>query len=113
MALGHDYGQNADSFYIIQPANTFSSAQQFAFVVNLDQRIGTTQVKLALVKELSGGAESVVLSVPMDISNPDYSSFANKFVTSTLMSGQAPGKYKFEMETDVKVVASASFTYTG
>lgn len=113
MALGHDYGQNADSFYIIQPADKFSSVQQFAFVVNLDQRVGTTQVKLALVKVLSGGAESVVLSVPMTISNPDYASFANKFTTSDLMSGQAPGKYKLEMETDTTVVASASFTYTG
>ena len=113
MALGHDYGQNANGFYITQPADTFRSGQQFAFVVNLDQSIGTTQAKLALVKELSGGAESVVLSVPMNISNPDYASFANKFSTSTLMYGQAPGKYKLEMETDTTVVASATFTYTG
>jgi hypothetical protein len=113
MALGHNYGQNANGFYIINPADTFSSAQQFAFAVNLDQRIGTTQAKLALVKELSGGAESVVFSAPMNIPNPDYSSFANKLATSTLMYGQTPGKYKLEMETDTAVVASASFTYTG
>lgn len=113
MALGHDYGQNADGFYITQPADTFRSGQQFAFVVNLDKGIGTTQAKIALVKELSGGAESVVLSVPMNISNPDFSTFANKFATSTLMYGETAGKYKLEMETDTAIVASATFTYTG
>lgn len=113
MALGHDYGQNVNSFYIINPADTFSSAQQFAFVVTLDNRVGTTQAKLALVKELSGGAESVEFSVPMNIANPDYSTFANKFATSVLMSSEAPGKYKLQMETDTTVIASATFTYTG
>ncbi|HEY7340397.1 MAG TPA: hypothetical protein VH591_05930 [Ktedonobacterales bacterium] len=113
MALGHDYGQNANSFYIIQPADTFRSGQQFAFVVNLDKGIGTTQAKLALVKLQSGGVETVEFSVPMNISNPDYASFANKFAVSTLMSGEAPGNYKLQLETDTAVVASANFTYTG
>ncbi len=81
--------------------------------MNLDYAVGTTQAKIALVKELSGGAESVVFSVPMNISNPAFSTFANKFATSTLMYGDAAGKYKLEMETDTAVVASATFTYTG
>ncbi len=113
MALGHDYGQNSDGFYIIQPADKFSSSDQFAYVVTLNQGIGTTQAKLALVKELGGGAESVVFSAPVNISNPDYSSFANKISTTTLMYGDAPGTYKLEMETDTAVVASETFTYTG
>ncbi len=113
MALGNDYGQNANGFYITHPADTFSSSDQFAFVVNLDHGIGTTQAKIAVVKELSGGAESVVLTVPMNISNPNYSSFANKFSTGTLMYGEAAGKYKLQIETDTEVVASANFTYKG
>lgn len=113
MALGHNYGQNSNGFYIVSPADKFASSDQFAFVVNLDQSIGTTQAKLVLVKVLSGGAESAVLTVPMTISNPQYASFANKFPTSDLMYGEPAGKYKLEMETDTQVVASATFTYTG
>jgi hypothetical protein len=113
MALGHNYGQNSDGFYIIQPANTFSSGQKFAFVVTLDQGIGTTQAKLALVKELSGGVETVEFSIPMNISNPDFNQFANKYNVSSLMYGEAHGKYKLELLTDTEVVASATFTYKG
>lgn len=113
MTLGHDYGQNGNGFYITQPADKFASGDQLAYVVNLDQGIGTTQAKIALVKELGGGAESVVFSAPVNISNPDYSSFANKVPVATMMYGEAPGQYKLEMETDTAVVADALFTYTG
>lgn len=113
MALGHDFGQNSNGFYILKPADKFTSADQFAFVVNLDHGVGTTQAKIVLVKEEAGGAESVVLSIPMNISNPDFASFANKFSTATLMYGDAAGAYKLEMETDTSVVASAKFTYLG
>lgn len=113
MALGHGYGQNADGFYITQPADTFSRGQQIAYVVTLDQGIGTTQVKIALVKELAGGAESVVFSTSVGISDPSYNQFANQIAVSTLMYGEAAGKYKLEIETDTAVIASATFTYTG
>lgn len=113
MALGHDFGQNSNGFYISKPADKFSASDEFAYVVNLDQGIGTTQAKIALVKELGGGAESVVFSAPMDISNPNYNTFANKVSVATMMYGDAPGTYKLEMETDTAVVADATFTYTG
>lgn len=113
MALGHNYGQTSNGFYIIQPADKFSSSDEIAYVVNLDQGIGTTQAKFALVKELGGGAESVVFSAPVNISNPDYSSFANKVSVATLMYGDDPGQYKLELETDTAVVADATFTYAG
>lgn len=113
MALGHDFGQDSNGFYITRPADTFRSADEFAYVVNLDHGIGTTQAKIVLVKEEVGGAESVVFSVPTTISNPSFASFANKFPMSTLMAGESAGKYKLEMETDTAVVASATFTYAG
>ncbi len=106
MALGHNYTQDTNGFYITQPADKFSYSSEFAFVVNLDQGIGTTQAKMALVKEEAGGAESVVDSVPFNIANPDYAQFANKFPTHDLMFGNSPGKYKLELQTDSAVIAS-------
>jgi hypothetical protein len=111
MALGHDYTQDSSGFHIVHPAGKFSSSNQFAFVVTLDQGIGTTQAKMVLVKVQSGGVESVQLAVPMNISNPDFSQFANRFAVADLMFGESPGKYKLEMQTDTSTVASAQFTY--
>lgn len=114
MALGHDYKQDSsNSFVIVGPADTFSSGDQFAYVINLDQGIGTTQAKLVLAKENGGGSESVVDSIPMSIADPNDNEFANKIAMSDLMYGQAPGKYKLELQTDTQVLASETFTYIG
>src|SRR5260221_3506179 len=93
MSLGHDYAQNADGFSIVSPADHFAASDQFAFVVNLDSGIGTTQAQLLLVQLHSGGAESVVRSIPESVSNPDFAAFAQKFSTSSLMLNNAAGSY--------------------
>ena len=113
MALGHDYGDDSNGFYIVKPANKFKYSDQFAYVVVLDQSFGTTHVNLVLVSVESGGAETVELTWPMTISNPDFNALANKFSTSVLMGGEAPGKYKLELQSDTATLAQASFTYTG
>jgi hypothetical protein len=113
MALGHDYGDNGNVYYIIHPADIFSSGQQFAYVVNLDQGIGTTQAKLALVRIETGGNEVVVYTENDDFPNPADNREANKFPISDILAGEPPGKYRWQLETSTTVVASATFTYKG
>jgi hypothetical protein len=113
MALGHDFSQDANGFTISNPADHFASSDQFAYVINLPARIGTTQPVVLLVKELNGGAESVVWQKTMPVSNPDFNSFANKLQTSVLMAGSAPGTYKLELSDGSSIRAQATFTYNG
>ncbi|MGZ3600188.1 MAG: hypothetical protein ACXVCO_00305 [Ktedonobacterales bacterium] len=113
MALGTDYAQNSNGFYITHPQNTFTNSDQFAYAINLDRPIGTTRVDMLLVKLQSGGAESVVYSIPVPISDPSYSTFANRLSAQDLMAGNPPGTYKLEMSNGSSILAKATFTYKG
>lgn len=114
MTLGADYTQDSSGFQIVHPQGRFAASNPFAYVISLDQSVGTTSATLILVRVESGGVESVVYSVPMTVSNPDFDQFANRFsTTDSIMDNSPAGTYKLEMSTGSTIVAQATFTYLG
>lgn len=112
MSLGSDYTQNADGFTIAHPKDTFGANDSFAYVVILDHPFNTTQAQILLVKVQSGGSESVVYSVNVSISTPNFNELANKIDhTSDIMDFSPAGKYQFEVSDGTSVLAQATFTY--
>jgi hypothetical protein len=106
--------QNSNGFQIVHPQGRFHAADPFAWVIQLDGPIGTTQVQFILVQEQPGGAETVIDSAPLPVSNPNDRQFAKELNrTDGFMGSNPSGTYKLEVSNGTSMLASVTFEYLG
>lgn len=99
-----------DTLVMLKPAGRFhATASEIAYVIHLSEPAGTTSLTLSLTRRSSGGAETTIVSLPFEVANPDFDTFANAVDLAFLVDRKL-GTYVMRMIREGDVLAEGTFT---
>jgi hypothetical protein len=105
--FGADY--NDDTLAIIKPAGKFhTTSNKIAYVAHLHGTADATALTLSLTRRASGGAERAVFTTLIEVSSPDFDTFANWYNFAALADRLA-GTYVLRVIREGKVLAEGTF----
>lgn len=124
MDLGSDWTKDSSGNIIIAGAKgTFSSSDTLAWVVNLDQQVGSLQALIRCVQISSDGSQAVIYTETYDIGDVADTVLAEKYTSAfndthgnpesaaTVTNNGAAGTYRLEFVVNGQLLADATFTY--
>jgi hypothetical protein len=101
---------NESTLEIVRPAAHFkTTSHAIAYVIHLSEAAGTTKLTFSLTRRASGGAETTILSMPLDVANPDFDTFGNSLDLGLLVDRKA-GTYVMRIIREGNVLAEGTFT---
>ncbi len=98
-----------DTLAMTTPVSRFKvTYNPISYVIHLSEPAGATSLTLSLTRRASGGAETTIVSVPLDVANPEFNTFAN----STDLGGLADhkvGTYVLRLIREGELLAEGTF----
>ena len=99
-----------DTLVMTKPTDRFKRTYKpISYVIHLSEPAGATRLTLTLTKRSSGGAETTIVSVPFDVANPEFDTFANSADLGLLVDRKA-GTYVMRLIREGDVLAEGTFT---
>lgn len=84
---------NTNTLKIIKPATSFkTSSKLIAWSADFTEAAGDTAIKLTLASQTSGGSESVIYRLDIELADPESNIVANKIDLAALLD-RKPGTY--------------------
>lgn len=113
IVFGTGFRVTTQPFVIQHQKGTFSgrAGGKMAWVVQTNQQVNASSIKLAISRQYAGGVEAPVFSTTSQVSDPRYSSFANKVAVRTMFEivGYKYGTYSMRVWRQNTVLAHGSF----
>jgi hypothetical protein len=98
-----------DTLVMLKPATRFhASAKSISYVIHLSEPAGATSLTLSLTRRSSGGAETTIVTVPWEVANPDFDTFANAVDLASLVDREL-GTYVMRVIREGDVLAEGTF----
>ena len=98
-----------DTLEMTRAAHRFhASAKSIAYVIHLSEAAGSTSLTLTLTRRTSGGAETTIATVPFEVANPDFDTFANWYDFAAFADREL-GTYVLRIVREGKLLAEGTF----